>query len=190
LADCTELIPSSIALTQARADALGTAQALREFVAEHQQHAARLAQVEETLSDVKATLQQIIGDFCDYFAELKADREAERQRIAADEASRAELNAAMDALPLGAAPDPLDGPRHEFDDQEPVGEDARGALPEPSLEPDLRESDPGTYPDNRRPDTHDPLNEAPSIGTMPVWNIRDLKHRQPVPPTQAAFGGS
>jgi hypothetical protein len=198
LADATKLIPGSIALAQARADAVKDAQELRDFAAEHRQHAARLQQVEATLAEVKADLSQIIGDFCDYFSEMKAEREAERQRIAVEEASQAELRAAMDALPVGGdelvepAVDPLEGPRHEIDDEEPHGE-----LPEPPLEPSLRkESDPPSthqrYPDDHFSGDLPPELESrapPPLGTMPVWNIKDLKHPQPVPPTQAAIGG-
>jgi hypothetical protein len=117
--------------SKARADAVETAQTLRDFAAEHQRHAARLQQIEANLADTKAGVQQVINDFCDYFSELKAQRDAERQRIAAEEVSRTELRTALDTLP-----EVLDGPRNEIDDEEPHGE-----LPAPTLEPSLRESD-------------------------------------------------
>jgi hypothetical protein len=191
---CTEPILGS----KGREEAAEILQFCRDSAAQHQQHAARLQQVEATLANVRADLSQIIGDFCDYFSEMKADREAERQRIAAEEASPAELRAAMDALPVGdgelvePAVDPLEGPRNEVDDEEPHGE-----LPEPPLQPSLRkESDPPNadrrYPDDQPSGALPPELERrtpPPLGTMPVWNIKDLKHPQEIPPTPSAIGG-
>jgi hypothetical protein len=188
---CTEPILGS----KGREEAAEILQFCRDSAAQHQQHAARLQRVEATLANVRADLSQIITDFCDYFSAIKSDREAERQRIAAEEVSRAELRAAMDALPVGdgePAADPLEGPRNELADEEPHGE-----LPEPPLQPSLRkESDPPNadkrYPDDGFTGDLPPELERrtpPPLGTMPVWDIKDLKHPQPVPPTQAAIGG-
>jgi hypothetical protein len=199
LADLLTPMPGSLG----REQLAETAQTLRDFVAEHLQHAALLQQVEGTLADVKADLQQIIDDFCDYFAELKADREAERQRIAAEEASRAELRAAMDALP---DPDP-DAPEGDY--------------PAPNLEPLLRDPDNpepqgayAHYPDGPqpqmpgrpselptdRPDAYEPdaSGDLPSGvgssgilggGTMPLDLPEDLAYPQPFKMTPTAVGG-
>jgi hypothetical protein len=147
LSDATKLIPGSLALAQARADADADAKTLREFAAEHQQHAVRLQYVEDTLAGVKADLVQIINDFGDYFSGLKAEHDAERQRQAREDTSRAELRAAMDAL----SPDP----------DAPVG-DAHGAPPAPSLEPPLREEgeDHGAYGYPDGPETQAPGHPA------------------------------
>jgi hypothetical protein len=197
LADATQLIPGSLALARARADAIEVAQELQGFTAEQQQHAARLRQIEDTLADVKATLQQIIDDFCDYFSAIKADREAERHRVAAEEASRAELRAALDALP------------------DPDLDTSQGDYPAPNLEPSLPPPDysehrydaaedpngpqmpgkPSPIPrddtEQRDPDLPSGMGIAgiPGEGTMPK-DIENLAHPQPYKQTPFAIGGS
>jgi hypothetical protein len=123
-------------------------------------------------------------------------REAERQRQARAEARKA----IEDSLP---DPDNPDLPPGDY--------------PAQSLEPSLRDPDDpedagayAHYPDG--PETQMPGKPAelpqdaprgdqghlpkellpgapPLVGTMPVWDIRELKHPQPDPPTQAAIGG-
>jgi hypothetical protein len=174
---------------------------LREAVPEFQQQVAEFARVaaaqEAALAEVRADMRQVIDEFGDYFSTIKADREAERQRIAAEEASRTELRAAMDALPVS-------------DPDEPIG-----AEPEPSLQPDPRIEDPEDttrYPDGPdvqmpgkpaelprdRPDAAgdpDPdlpegvgIAGIPSLGTMPK-DVENLAHPQPSKQTPFAIGG-
>jgi hypothetical protein len=52
------------------------------------------------------------------------------------------------------------------------------------LPPDKPRSDQGHLPTELLPGA------PPLVGTMPVWDPRELKHPQPIPPTQAAIGGS
>jgi hypothetical protein len=155
------------------------------------------------LTEHKAERQyQIICELCDGIARMSrrldsyVQRDRERQRQARAKA-RADIEASL------PDPDNPDAPR--------------GVYPAPSLQPDLRASDPGEYPDDDgltydkptdlprdrpanqpRPDDDDdtgnlPLELLPGapplVGTMPVWDPQDLEHPQPVPPTQVGTGG-
>jgi hypothetical protein len=189
LVDLLTPMPGSLGREQL-ADA---AQTLRDFVEEHRQYAARLQQIESDLADVKADMQQIIGDFGDYLSAMKAEQEEARQRQARADARRR----IEDSLP---------------DPDAPVG-----AYPAPSLQPSLREEGEeqgayGRFPDEDgpqmpgkpaelpqdRPDAEgdpDPdlpegvgIAGIPSMGTMP-GDLEDLGHPQPSKQTPFAFGG-
>jgi hypothetical protein len=175
---------------------------LREAVPEFQRQVAEFARMEAAqeaaLANVRADVRQVIDEFGDYFSNLKAEREVERQRIAAEEASRAELRAAMDALP-------------GLDSDTPHGD-----YPAPPLEPLLRDPDNpepqgayAHYPDGPqprmpgkpapipadRPDADPSLPSGmgssgiPGGGTMPLDLPEDLAHPQPFKQTPAAIGG-
>jgi hypothetical protein len=195
LADATKLIPSSLALLQARAD-------VDESLSFLQDSARKLQRLAHGLADAKAEYAyQVISRLCDGIAKMTtrldayAQREAERQRQARADARKA----IEDSLP---------------DPDTPA--DAVGAYPAPNLEPDLRTQDPedeGAYrhypdgPKTKMPGEPSELPEdaprddqghlppellpgaPPLVGTMPVWDIRELKHPQPEPPIQAAIGG-
>jgi hypothetical protein len=194
LADATKLIPSSIALFQARADA----EELLDFTRDAAHDLQRLA---HGLAEQKSRHQyEIICDLCDGIARMTrrldgyASREAERQRQARADARKAIEDSLPDPdnpnLPVGALPAPSLQP-----DPEPVDYDEHGyALGEAEDGPqmpgkpaelprDAPRDDQGHLPTELLPGA------PPMVGTMPVWNIKDLKHPQPDPPTQAAIGG-
>jgi hypothetical protein len=174
-----------------REEAAEILQFCRDAVDQHRQHAEWLQHYEAELADTRAHTRQIIDEFGAYFSGLKAERDAERQRQA-----RADRRKAIeDGLP---DPDAPDAPR--------------GGYPEPSLEPDPRDEEPGRFPDDDElaydlpaelpedaPRTDDRLSgdlpedverrSPPPLGTMPVWSVRELKHPQEIPPTPSAIGG-
>jgi hypothetical protein len=177
-----------------------TVEYLREAVPEFQQQVGEFARIaaaqEAALAEVRADTRQVIDDFCDYFSTIKADREAEQRRIAAEEDSRAELRAAMDALPVAD------------------GDPPAGDLPAPSLEPSLPPADysehgydaaedpngpqmpgkPSPIPrddtEPRDPDLPEGMGIAgiPGLGTMPK-DPENLAHPQPFKQTPFAVGG-
>jgi hypothetical protein len=188
LSAATEPILSS----QARDDAEELLGFVRNSVGELQRLAGGLAEQKQ------AHVYQVINDLCTGIAKMTCRldaftrREAERQRQARADARKA----IEDSLP---DPDTPDQPG------------ARGAYPEPSLQPDLRASDPGEYPDDDglaydhpaelpedAPRSDDRLSgdlpeevdrAPPPHGTMPVWSPKDLKYPQEIPPTPSAVGG-
>jgi hypothetical protein len=127
MAACTEPLLGSLAREQTERLLNDTADAIEQSEAQTRQLAAQQT----------AHYRRLISDLCDGIGRMATrmdaflTREVERQRIAAEEASRTELRTALDTLP-----DVLDAPRGELDDDAPHGE-----LPAPSLEPSLRESD-------------------------------------------------
>lgn len=135
---------------------------------------------------------QVISGLCDGIAKMAARmdayvrREDERQRQGRAEARKA------------------------IEDSLPDPDDPTGDYPAPSLQPNLREEDPGQYPDEDEL-TYDTPAELPEdaprsddhvsgdlpskvalpapLGSYPAWNIKDLKHPQEQPPTPTAIGG-
>jgi hypothetical protein len=196
LADCTRLIPSSIALTEARAD-------VDESLSFLQDSAHKLQRLAHGLADQKAEhAYQVISGLCDGIARMTARldaftrREAERQRQARADARKA----IEDSLP-----DP-DNPNSQV-----------GTYPAPNLEPALRDPDepqedghhypdgpdvrmggkPAELPRDRPDAAGDPDEDLPAgmgssgvpgLGTMPK-DVENLGHPQPSKQTPFAIGG-
>lgn len=120
-------VTEPILSSKARADAEETLNFVRDSVGELQRLAGGLAEQKAEYA------YQVISGLCDGIARMTTrldayvKRENERQREARAKARKA----IEDSLPDPDDPD-----------------DPRGDYPQPSLQPDLRASDPGEYPDN------------------------------------------
>jgi hypothetical protein len=197
LADATRLIPSSIALTEARAD-------IDESLSFLQDSAHKLQRLAHGLAEQKsAYAYQVINDLCDGIAAMSqrldayVHREAERQRLARADARKAVEDSLPDPdypdLPTGALPapnlqpslPPADYDEHGYDSAE--GEDGPRMPGKPAELPADRPDAVGD-PDPDLPEGVG-VSGIPSLGTMPVPSPEDLGHPQPSKQTPFAVGG-